>query len=406
MKTRSGKGKNASQSRSASRSRSVSRGRAGKAKLPSLAGSSTSFKSARSASRSVSFNGPKPSGSDSVLTKSGRKKAVKQPGVNQKVAKLSKPVKEAVKKIFESPQVKGVYKHVNYSAINPYNDSLQYVFPIFVSTTDSIASGMFLPSDFIHAASVMWNNKTDSQSRAQSDSNNFPARNLQLKVINSYVAHTLRNNTQGEMKYTVWTCAPKDNGTSANIPDYVWQHAYTTLNTAGVINGGVGNTSLGEVPTKFKVFRDMFKSSWTTFVLKPGETRTWSTQGPKMYDLDTSAQWENEALYLPIAKYSRFVFVVVESPLTATTTGAVGRFTDVASGTGYCSVLENIFYTKLSMPEQAGFQTPAVFAGNSNIQLTQRAEKYYFYNYGAAQGGTIVNIDQEDPAVPETAYKG
>ena len=351
----------------------------------------------------------RPNGSDSVQTKSGNKKAVRQPGVNKKVLKLTKPMKEAVKQVFAPNQIRGVYKNYNYGYIvSKYanTDNTQYVYPITVSTADSISTGLFMPSDFLHAASVMWNSKADSQSRSYSDSNNFDKQSFKATVINSYIQHTIRNNTQGDLTYTVWTCAPKDNGTSANIPDYVWQKAYTTAISAGQINSGVGNTTFGEQPSKFSVFRDMFNASYTRFTLTPGQTRVWVTQGPKNLEINTFNQLENDALWLPIAKYSRFVFVIVNSELTITAGMTTGRYTDLEGSNGYATPIENVLYYKLSMPDTAGFSYPASTAAGVRQILTQRLDKYHVYNYGAAQGAfTIVKLEEKDPTTIETASK-
>lgn len=399
MKTRSGKGY-------------VKPSVSAKAKKPTknTAASRKRVKAAAGKSRVVDLTHP--NGSDSVQTKSGNKKSIKQAGIGKKVLKLTKPMKEAVKQVFAPNQIRGVYKNYNYGyMVSKYanTDNTQYVYPVTVTNTDSITSGLFMPSDFLHAASVMWNAKADNQARAYGDTNNFDKQSFKCNVINSYCQHTIRNNTQGDLTYTVWTCAPKDNGTSADIPDYVWQKAYTTAIAATQINSGVGNTTFGESPNKFAVFRDMFKSSFTKFTLTPGQTRVWVTQGPKNMELETFKQLENDALWLPVAKYTRFVFVVVQSELTITSGMTTGRYTDLDGSAGYATPIENVLYYKLSMPENAGFRftqagTPTS-AGDRQI-LTQRLDKYHVYNYGAAQGAfNIVKVEEKDPTTIETASK-
>lgn len=382
----------------------------------SVSGSSRSggsvFRSVPVRNNGVRFSGAiKPSGSDNVSTSVGRKRSIKQFSMKKKVAKLSKPMKEAVKRIFTNPEVRGVYKTIVYGAINTGADNLQGITPIGCGhDVDGITTGFFMPSDFLHAASVLWNYKADSQIIKQYDAGNFEPRSLKINVVNSYVAHTLRNNSQGEIKYTVYTCAPKDNMYNGNVPDYVWQRAYATAYNSGLnpqINPTLAYNTLGEVPTKFKEFTQLFKSSYTQFVLAPGQTKTWSTQGPKEMELDLSRQWANDTQWSVFGPYCRFVFIVAESCLTFATDGKIGRFTDLTAGTPYNSAMENVLFYKLSMPEQAGFVYPASTAAGVIQKLNSRTDKYHVYNYGVAQGASnpIIQIDETDPGTLEIGAK-
>jgi len=375
---------------SRSRSRSVARGA-----------------SVTSAKR-VSFNSIKPSGGDMVAVSAKRKKSVKQTGVKKKVATLSRPLKEAVKNVFKAPEVRGVYRNIKYQLLATGGDNAQNVYTVQNATVDSVTGGMFMPSDILHAASVMWNGKSDSTTRAYNDSGNFNSKNVKIRVVNSYVQHTIRNNGQGEVRYSVYTCAPKDKGLDGGVPSFVWDKAYTTAFAAGSVNSGLSIYSLGERPTKFKSFNDQYKSSVEQFVLAPGQTKTWSTQGPKDFEIDYTGNWLNDTEWATSSKYCRFVFIVIEGPVTIATDGKVGRFTDLTSTSPYGTALENRTFYKLAMPEQTGFTYPGTFPVTTTQQvLNNRIDKYYSYQYGDSQGSSnpIVNTDQENPTNPETSAK-
>jgi len=360
----------------------------------------------RSSRRTLSFGNAKPSGSDDIAVKKGRTKSIRQPGLKKKIAKLNKPMKEAIKKVFEKPEVRGIYKNIYFQALETGADRLQGVRTLSVATCDSVTTGFFMPSDFLHAASVMWNGKTDNQSRSNGDTGNFQSRTFKCRIVNSYVAHTLRNNSQSEIRYTVYTCAPKDIDLNAGTPDYAWSKAYTTAIAASAINSGVSETTWGEAPNKFASFRELYNNSYTTFVLAPGQTKTWSTQGPKDYDMDMSQQWGNDAQFSTCAKYSRFVMIVMEGNLHVGADGKVGRYTDLASGTAFVSPIEHVLHYKLAMPEQVGFVRPDPLPAAGSYQiLNQRIDKYHIYNYGVSQGTAISLVDQQEPSQALTAPK-
>lgn len=252
--------------------------------------------------------------------------------------------------------------------------------------------------------------KADAQTNVHTDVGNFQPTNTKIKILNSFVQHTIRNNSQGDVKYTVWTCAPKQKISNGNVPDYVWQRAYATAYNLGnnpQINGTLDYRTLGEVPTKFTQFTTMFNSSYTQFVLAPGQTKTWSTQGPKQFVLDLAQSWINDSEYAIIDTYSRFVIIVAESQLTFGTDGKLGRYTDLTAASPYSTAMESIVNYKLAMPEPTGFAYPASTAAGVIQKLNFRVDKYHVYNYGVAQGAVnqIINIDEQAPDTLEIGAK-
>lgn len=304
---------------------------------------------------------------------------MKTPSKKKVMAKIRKPLYNAIKKIASVDELRGVYEYRYTYAFSKAQDNLQSVTNLYGGTTCDGIPGFFLPTDFIHAASVNWNKKTDSATRLYTDAGNFSFETIKIKVINAYASHTIRNNTTSEAKIRVYTFAPKKEG--AARPDTMWANAYARATTAGKMKTGADITQIGEGPFKFPEITANFRISCDQFTLGPGQTKVLVTQGPKDKLLTLNSQYEITT-YNSIAPYSRFCIGVYEQQIGADIAGNCGRYTN--NNAGYGIIVETVVHYKLAMPEQVGFTYPAAFAAGTQ-QILNRYDTWYKYNYSAAQ---------------------
>lgn len=344
---------------------------------------------------------PLPSGSDQVIIK---KSGVKNVAKKKLVAKLSKPVKEAVKKIFEPRACRGLYKTLTSNVWTLSANNKQGIFSLGTgATVDGYGGAFFMPGDMIHAASVMWLGKADSQTRAYNDATNFEPKDFKVTCLNSYAVFTCRNNTQAEYKCRLYTFKPKC------YDDYnayeQWQRVYYTLKDAAVTDGVTTFDYIGETPLRFRELKDRFKIEEQKFMMKPGQTVVRHIQGPKNEVIDFQKHYTLDSAFRKYSPYTRFCIMVVEPQLCYTSTGAPGfYFQNLGAGYGLVHSLQ--YEIKLAMPEQAGFTYPAAFAGSTQQKLNFRHDRYMYFSYLTGISGNVVDINEDDPTAPITTYHG
>lgn len=340
-----------------------------------------------------------PSGGDTIRhLVTGKKSLLK--GKKVKIAKLSKPMRKAIEHVFEKKPVVGVYKNIFTHALFTPADNLQSITALRSGATcDGDDSGFFSYGDITHMASVLFNSKTDSTTHNYGDVDNFDPRSLTFKIMNSYVAHTIRNNTTAEVKLRMYTFAPK--GLCDDLPYDVWNNSYVQALSAGFINSGLTIGTLNEGPTKFAAVRSLFNIVCVQFVLGPGQTKVCYTQGPRDFEFNGfggySASASSTTSTYHYDKFSRHVIITCENNISGSVTaGAAGRYTDVSYTAGFAVHVENVVYYKIAMPEKAGFVYPvlaSVAAGDVQPMLN-RVNTYHVYNYSPAQGGAIAQVNE------------
>lgn len=309
-------------------------------------------------------------------------------GKKKSIAKIKKPLYNAIKKIVDVEDIRGVYEYRNTYILSKAQDNLQSATNLFGGALCDGLPGMFLPTDFIHAVSVNWNKKADAAVRAITDSGNFSFETIKIKVVNSYASHTLRNNTTSEVKIRVYTFAPKKESTTR--PDILWVNAYARATAAGKMKVGADITQLGEGPFKFPEVTANYKISCDQFTLGPGQTKMLVTQGPKDKLLTLSSQFESTN-YNSVAPYSRFCVAVYEQQIGGDVSGNYGRYLD--SNAGFGVIVETVVHYKVAMPEQVGFTYPGAFAPGTQGVLN-RYDTWFKFNYSAAQTDNLAQVNE------------
>lgn len=371
---------------------------------------------------------PKPNGSDSIIVKQLRKTG--RSLVNKKkvrIAKLGTPMKNAIKKIAAGSKImpKAVYiSRAIYWVNNPPPDNGQIVHFLQVlganGTSDGNPDVLFSPTDFLHAASVAYNFKADTNIRTYTQTDNFDYRIFKTHLFNSYAVVTIKNNTQFEYSIKFIEFEYKSNCTYT--ASAMWTKVLTDANSANATNVG-SNNSYGQVPDTWQAMKDYCVMTTKQFSLNPGETKIMMVQGFKNIDFDYQKFLSNNVPasttpavaavpFFSIARGSKSVALVYENPLTGSTAagGMVpGRFTNSTYGS---TNRTGLFYEvkqhyRFGMPEQAGFEYPASTAAGVNQILSNRINKFLQYDYAVAQlGNDSMNIDQRNPAAPETTAGG
>ena len=344
-----------------------------------------------------------PYGSDHIA-KSVKRVGGSNSNNRRKKLKITKEFKEKVKEVVSAKEPIGVYRSYTYNAMYPPADNLQTLSDLqFGLTNDGSAGGCFSATEIMHAASVMWNAKTDSQTRLRADTGNFDPKATKINVINSYAQFTIKNNTQIKYECKIYEFEPKS--TQQNYPQYLWNLSCNLLAAAGTTNS-FASTMLKTKPTMHKMITDKFKIKEVSLVLEPGAIYIHKVQGPSNWVMDGQKHYETDSNVFGIHKHMRFPVLVYYPQIQCTDVATVGRFTDVATGQPWRIIVESEMYFKLSMPEQVGFQYPSATTSGTTQLLNRRISKWFVKNWAAGQAGIIQQVDDENPANAELAMLG
>lgn len=325
-----------------------------------------------------------------------RSKAAKK--TYKRNVKVSKVLREKIKKVITGQKIQGMTQENSYGICRllTTEDFKQMVSDI----TTSNAGGQnphFSNVKVMDAASVLWNDKVQAETKAVGDARNFAPTKLKVKVIDSSVTYNFKNNTQRKINCSLVECYPTSNSVQGD-PFAVWQAAmaFQILNT-GPNQSSAAVTELHTHPSMLPDFRKLFKTRTTRIEVPAGAEYKHYIQGPKMKLMDLQRAF-NGSLFLNYHKEACWLLCIYHTDLVTTTTGAFGRYTGLpADQIQYGLVFESVTRWKLEMPEMTG-SLSAVIAAGEPVPLNQRQFSYAFKTYGAAEDGVIISVNDENPA--------
>lgn len=360
-----------------------------------------------------------------------KKKGNLNKGTNKpKRIKVSRALRKKIGKVIEEKKINGTWCELFYGYIGRKQDGSQAVEYFATDTPQFNTAWQFLPEEFLHAASVMFNNKTNSSdNRGIVNTNNLGITstgelntfhkqqfgcNAKFTVKKSSVTYHLKNNTQSTLKVRAYTVSPKKAGyynEVLSMPDGSFQttqlqglQPIQTWNTSlltqvGYNILGAGSSSYGLYPEMDAKFKQQYKIEMCDILLDPGQSTTFSVQGPQDTELNFAKMYLNNA-FQNLQKFSRSTFFIVNHDLIQ---GAPAQEQATRIGRFNCDLnsllVEKKFYCKLSVPESAGVTTIAQpVATSMTLEQNQRRDvlAYHVWLQPAPTDGT--RIDEEQPA--------
>ena len=377
-------------------------------------------------------------------------------GKGKKRVKVSKKLREKVKKVLEAKKVYGnarVVIHGGKFSGNAVNNIKQAVWQLPIPQESTVNRGVLFDRQFLmYVASRLFNGRpaysTGLTAGKWSDiylekvANNW--HNFSDDLFNKPSAfcmtvHTLKakitmkNNTTRTQYLKMYVCKPKhDQNDNQTYPrGYAVNHWENGLSIDGAarVTGypgqagppvqyemasavNISNTHLGTQPSldiedmysdplQCESFKKEFNTNVYAIVLEPGQVHEHWVEGDvgeydysKFYtSLDESTQFNNRA------KTDRHIFFTSVPEMAVGATGDVGRLRTGLAVDQIC--FETQIFCKISMPETAGFlYMNEPLAGQSQMHpLTQRKRAYFLDNFWALETtqNFTNNVDDNNP---------
>jgi len=351
----------------------------------------------------------------------------------KKVVKVSRSLRKKIAKVIEEKKIVGGWTQISYGYVQRPLNNAQEVTAMLqeASRTDFSGGWAFNTEDFLHVASVLFNGKGDSQGargwantanlglvnapEVPTGNKNIYGCNANFTVVKSYQTYLLKNNTQSTMTLTAYICAPKQptirEQTATNAagtvitaqylgtydPIRTWEEMLATPTGRNILSAD--KYRFGMVPEATPEWNKYWSYEKKEIVLEPGQTTTFNVQGPVHTELDYTKFFKND-IFLPIQKFSRFVFFIMKTDLiggagTAGDREKIGRFGLPGEGR-LC--IERTFKCKITVPESTGMaMTPT--GGAANIETNLRRPAYGYVVYAQTSVPALVTrIDEVQPA--------
>lgn len=351
------------------------------------------------------------------VRKEARKRSVKVP------SKLRKQVKQ----VLAADDYKGTYMDIIQPAIVKPIDNLQNVVMASGRKVDGYVGLNFDPCSILNIACELFNNASANATQDFGQAgfaNSFNLQSLKINVLDSSIKYIMRNNTTNNLQVKIWDISPKSISTNASayLDPVAWINAeLLRVSPVPVLNTGPSTGvpdqlnkynpfsvvvgTIGFNPKMLPSFNQFWSMDEVVIELEPGKTYIHHLPGPKNKLYDYRKFFQNGVVTMnTYQKFCKQTMVCVTGDLQATDTALVGRFTDIAAGSGYGLLIEPRTFVKMRLPEQAGFVTQAggLLAGSSQA-LTNRKDAFIIKNWTAAQAGAIQRIGDENEAIDAPA---
>lgn len=318
--------------------------------------------------------------------------------------KVSKTLRQKIQKVISGKEIMGITQEIAYDVmrwVGPTESNRQIVHDCTAMSRAARNDPMFSNDRILDAASCLWNNKPQLYDKLPIHVQNFNSQKLKVKVINSTVTYTFKNNTQRDCNMKLLECRP----VSAQFigdPFGIWVASLTT-NAAGEGSNqsNIAITELHTSPTMLPQFKKLMKVHTIDVHIPPGGLYHHTVQGPKDKMCDFTKYW-NGSTFQPYTSDSCWLLAVYCPDLVTTDNGLYGRYINpminTAGAPHYGIVLETVSRYKMEIPEQAGFnQSPAL--PGAGVPLDQRQWSYAFRTYtpGGLGDGQALTINDEIP---------
>lgn len=331
----------------------------------------------------------------------------------KKLIKVPLKLRKQVKQIMEKSDYVGWFKEKYWNIVYKLGDNVQNVYSLLDRTVNGIPGLLFDPLSVNNAASILFNKRVPgAASLTNADADLFNTATLKIKVIDSSVQHLIKNVTGQTINIKLWDISPKSiiPGPGHN-PVIFLQGELLRLAPTGAAGSStdvssmnvLGNlvTDIGFSPNMVPAFRQYYSLDETVIRLEPGKEYLHVLKGPSHKLYDYTKFFQNGSITINNAqKFMKQTMICIVGDIQSTTGPAVsvGRFTDTVAADPYGIVVESTMFTKVAMPEQAGFVVPAVpvAAGRSQF-LGNRKSAFAIKNWVQTQVGVVVNVDDENP---------
>lgn len=372
----------------------------------------------RSAARKLLFKvSPTPSAQGNGIAGAMKKKGgkVAKEGRKKKV-RVSRAFRKKVNEAIKSRNGSGWLKEVIPNDILKPVDNQQAVRQVAGRITDDTNAYFFNPTYVDYVASLLYNKKGPVNPGVTvniGDTDLFRRENLKIEVLDQYYIVKLRNNTARVMDICLYDVSPKytqeggSGGTATFSPEQHWEQAFAAGSRFGA-PGTVGQQSnenptnvfknaIGAHPMDSQYFRGQYTCDTTYVKLEPGKEYYHKVKGPnrKLYDYNS---FFKNGVYRNIRPFCKATLVSMSLDLNVTTVQSKAqRATDIVSNSPYGLIMEVNIFTKVRLPDKAGFQNPAVGAVGGIQELTQVGNAFAINNWYEEQSGIVEMIQDENP---------
>lgn len=380
--------------------------------------SNVSMYSRRSSLLSNASSSLSHAGNSNVVQKAGYKRGrkVHKEGRKKKV-KVSGALRKKIHAVIDKQDCIGWYKEIlPVQTIKPV-DNLQQITAVNFSTSDGISGLYFDPGTVLQVASTLYNQFVPaSANKSTANSGLFNPGSFKVRVLEQNVVHYFKNNTARTITLKVWDWSPKVTfvGAGQDPVSYLSTELARLAPTGPAGSGGnVGNvnvlsmlpSTIGFTPKMIPGFSNLYTMDETIVKLEAGKEYYHKLKGPndKLYDYAKYFQ-TGSSFISNQQKFVKGTIVAMYTDTTSSSLGAAGRFTDIVAGDPYAVLVETTAFTKIALPEQAGFVTPAVAPAAGAPQfLGNRKSAFAIKNWAVVQGaGTVVDMEDENPQTAAT----
>ena len=308
----------------------------------------------------------------------------------------------------------------------------------------------FHTEDILHAASVLWNNKTDNQtSRNWASVNNLgynspqisagvisdlrlPGKstyplNVKITVKRCHETYKLKNESLRTVVLKIYLCEPRQMGcdgngaldlpsgdavpvsrvtTANNIgnPGAVWSNELAKQTLAGMNMGGSTPQQLYNKPNLCPVFNRTYKCDETSVVLEPGQVYEYYIEGPSNLTINYTNFFKGSGsdpmIFNAIQKFMRYPLFTAYVDLV--TDGTVtGRYPTTATGQLYQGIAverQQKFFLEMPDVTGGGIYVPSG-ATVGAVENNYRRDCYFktVYTKSANLTSTARDVNVQDP---------
>lgn len=327
----------------------------------------------------------------------GRKADHKKKRRERVSRRFRKKVKIATKDYFPS----GFYQEITVGKFT-FNGDQQVVYncPPFPTATrtgvssDGMSSCHFTPTQILDAASILWNNKTPSQTKTVNDAGNFNPEQAKIEIRNCFSMIKLKNNTQRLANLIMCIGDPKSTkSTTQNFLD-TWTNSLIADSTTGPSGPNVQDIStntLYNAPGLNPSVRAEYKISRTKIKLEPGQEFNFHMQGPQNETLHMKKFYRGGTYQNQSSKYTRQLIIIAYPDMLGCADSTVHR-TGSATTTTPGILVECSQYYNLTMPDTAGWDnTVGVLPATVTLEMRRPAYAIRNFTIGEVTGSTGIN---------------